>query len=197
MLDLPCVVPDRLLQSQLGQDRFVVMALKGKTGGTFVDIGAGQPWHLSNTLALQFGLHWNGVLCDVHWEADLRRQRSPAFVVGDAFAVDWRAMFAALAVDGRIDFLSLDLEPPELTERMLDLLPLDAVRFSVACIEHDAYRSPDGPDRQDRMRRRMLDLGYELIAEIAQDDWYVDPAAVDVERVTKAVMDHLGVSRED
>jgi hypothetical protein len=197
MLDLPCVVPDRLLQSQLGQDRFVVMALEGKTCGTFVDIGAGQPWHLSNTLALQFGLHWNGVLCDVQWEADLRRQRSPAFVVGDAFAVDWRAMFAALAVDGRIDFLSLDLEPPELTERMLDELPLDAVRFSVACIEHDAYRSPDGPDRQDRMRRRMLDLGYELIAEIAQDDWYVDPAAVDADRVTKSVMDHLGVGRED
>jgi phenylpyruvate tautomerase PptA (4-oxalocrotonate tautomerase family) len=40
----------------------------------------------------------------------------------------------------------------------------------------------------------MLDLGYVLIAEIAQDDWYVDPAVVDVERVTKAVMDHLGIS---
>jgi hypothetical protein len=43
----------------------------------------------------------------------------------------------------------------------------------------------------------MDDLGYELIAEIEHDDWWVDPAAVDVERVTKTVMDHLGVGRED
>jgi len=194
MLTFPCDLDPRLLQSQLGQDRFVIMALEGKIGGTFVDIGAGQPWHLSNTVALQFGLGWNGVLCDIEWQDALRKQRKPAFVVGDAFAVNWREMFTALAADGRIDFLSLDLEPPELTEKMLDQLPLDAVRFSVACIEHDSYRGPDGQDRQERMRRRMLDLGYELIAEIAQDDWYVDPAAVDVERVTKAVMDHLGIS---
>jgi hypothetical protein len=80
---------------------------------------------------------------------------------------------------------------------MLDQLPLDAVRFSVACIEHDSYRGPDGPDRQDRMRKRMDELGYELIAEIEHDDWWVDPAAVDVERVKRTVMDHLGVGRED
>lgn len=197
MLDLPCVVPDRLLQSQLGQDRFVVMALEGKTGGTFVDIGAGQPWHLSNTIALQFALGWNGVLCDIEWEDALRKQRCPSMVFGDAFRVKWLEVFQAIAVDGRIDFLSLDLEPPQLTERMLDLLPLDAVRFSVACIEHDAYRGKDGPARQDRMRERMFAHGYELVASIDQDDWWVDPAAVDVERVVRTVMDHLGVGRED
>jgi hypothetical protein len=196
MLTLPCVVPARLLQSQLGQDRFVIMALEGKTCGTFVDIGAGQPWHLSNTIALQFALGWNGVLCDIEWEDALKKQRKPSMVFGDAFRVKWLKVFQALAIDGRIDFLSLDLEPPELTEKMLDQLPLDAVRFSVACIEHDSYRGPDGPDRQDRMRRRMADLGYELIAQIDHDDWWVDPAAVDVKRVVKTVMDHLGIKSE-
>jgi predicted SAM-dependent methyltransferase len=196
MLTLPCNLDPRLLQSQLGQERFVIMALEGKTNGTFVDIGAGQPWFLSNTIALQGGLGWNGVLCDIEWQDALRKQRKPAFVFGDAFAVNWREMFEALAVDGRIDFLSLDLEPPELTEKMLDQLPLDAVRFSVACIEHDSYRGPDGPDRQDRMRRRMADLGYELITQIQHDDWWVDPAAVDVKRVVKTVMDHLGIKSE-
>jgi hypothetical protein len=42
----------------------------------------------------------------------------------------------------------------------------------------------------------MADLGYELIAQIEHDDWWVDPAAVDVERVKRTVMDHLGIKSE-
>ena len=190
MLDLPCSIEPRLLQSQLGQDRFVAMALEDKRGGTFVDIGAGEPWQISNTVALQYGLDWTGVLCDIEWAAELARLRKPCMVFSDAFNVKWREVFEALAVDGRIDFLSLDLEPPELTEKMLEQLPLDAVRFSVACIEHDAYRD-GGSERQQRMRKRMTDLGYELVAEIEQDDWWLDPAVVDVDRVEKAITDFL------
>ncbi len=190
MLDLPCSIEPRFLQSQLGQDRFVAMALEDKHGGTFVDIGAGEPWRISNTVALQYGLGWTGVLCDIEWAAELASLRKPCMVFSDAFNVKWREVFETVAVDGRIDFLSLDLEPPELTEKMLDQLPLDAVRFNVACIEHDAYRD-GGPERQQRMRKRMTDLGYELSVSIEHDDWWLDPAVVDVDRVEKTITDFL------
>jgi len=199
MLDLPCSIEPRLLQSQLGQDRFVAMALEDKRGGTFVDIGAGEPWRLSNTVALQYGLDWSGVLCDIEWAAELAKQRKPCMVFSDAFNVKWREVFEALAVDGRIDFLSLDLEPPELTEKMLDLLPLDAVRFSVACIEHDDYRGPRGKERRDRMRKRMRDSGYAHVACVEQDDWWVDSSVVDllrIDRIFRETEHRYGSARE-
>lgn len=180
---LPVDVPPQFLQSQFGQDRFVITATDHARDGTYCDIGAGEPWRLSNTLALQTELGWRGIHCDLEWHEAHKKQRSPLLNFADAFAVDWRKALAAIAIDGRIDFLSLDLEPPSRTEDVLRMLPLEDFRFSIICVEHDAYRD-GGKERRERMRSLIAHHDYELIGTagingLDIDDFWVDPQAID------------------
>lgn len=188
-IDLPCdgIDPD-LLQGQLGADRFVIEAYNRKRNGTFLDIGAGEPVRLSNTVALERCLGWTGVLCDIAHHEALMRERSSG-VVPDAFLVDWRTLIANMFPSGRIDFLSLDLEPPILTEYVMRILPWDAVRFGIVALEHDSYRE-GGPARQERMRAFMEANGYELFAEVAHDDWWIDPQVFNADELV-AKFSHL------
>lgn len=191
--DLPCDGLDpALLQGQLGADRFVIEAYNRKRDGTFLDIGAGQPLYISNTVALERGLGWTGVLCDVMYADQLRAERT-SIVVPDAFFVDWRTIIATTFPSGRIDFLSLDLEPPTLTENAMRILPWDAVRFGIVALEHDSYRD-GGPKRQERMRAFMEGHGYRLFAEVEHDDWWLDPAVFDVDEMHERFAELLEVA---
>ena len=170
--------------SQLGQDRLVAFALEGKRDGTYVDIGAGQPELISNTVVLEREFGWHGALCDIEYETRLTHERSKRNTVyGDAFAVSWKYVFDQLKdEDGWIDYLSLDLEPPERTINLLLTLPFDRAKFRVATIEHDRYRGSDGELRNDLVRNLMIWHGYLVFAEVTLDlngkpahieDWFI------------------------
>lgn len=47
--------------SQHGQDIWVLEQLNYKINGYFVDVGAGQPWELSNTWLLETQYAWSGI----------------------------------------------------------------------------------------------------------------------------------------
>lgn len=166
--------------SQVGQDAWVAHLLGADK--TYLDIGAGEPQLISNTYRLE-QMGWTGILCDIQHEERLRAERKAVAVYGDAFAVDWNGAIKA----DRVDYLSLDLEPPALTLRALCALPLDRVRFSAITIEHDAYRR-ELKVRQ-AMRGILSSFGYELVApdvcwisdsgkQCPFEDWWVDPTAV-------------------
>jgi len=171
-------------QSQFRQDEFVDRLLN-LDGGTFADLGAGDPVRFSNTVYLERVRGWRGICADPGFVEEHRAQRT-AIAYGDAFRVPWAAEIeeAGLVRDGAVDFLSLDLEPPDLTLAMLILLPLDRVRFRVACVEHDQWR-PGGDYRMERMRGMMISRGYDYVCTVADsnklgiEDWWVDPAYVD------------------
>lgn len=50
--------------SQIGQDLFVLFILNGKRNGFFVEIGAGDGVHLSNTYLLENEFGWTGILVE-------------------------------------------------------------------------------------------------------------------------------------
>jgi len=164
--------------SQAGQDAFALMVARRKT---YLDIGAGEPVSISNTKALE-DAGWSGILCDIEHADALRAGRKAHAVYGDFFAQDWRAIIHDFAKDGRIGYLSLDLEPPSLTLQALCKLPLDAVRFDCITVEHDLYRGSAAI--RSAMRGILRDAGYELVAPdvcVAIDgelrpfeDWWVD-----------------------
>ena len=84
----------------------------------------------------------------------------------------------------RIDYLSVDIEPPILTLKALQKVPLDKFRFSVITFEHDMYRTDNGHefDQQYTMRtsRELLSShGYSLIFANMQEDWWVDGTMFD------------------
>lgn len=171
--------------SQLGQDRFVAMLLEGKRNGTYFDIGAGDPEQISNTCVLERSFGWRGVLCDIEHEARLCANRAGNYVHGDALTLDYKARFDELQRDGWVDFLSLDLEPPDLTYLILMRIMSDPdIRFCVACVEHDAYRGGDaGARRRDIMRAIMESRGYIMVSEVGArtedgneimiEDWWI------------------------
>lgn len=52
--------------AQLYQDLFALWALKGKRGGYFVEVGAGDGVNLSNSLLLEDSFEWSGLLCETN-----------------------------------------------------------------------------------------------------------------------------------
>lgn len=163
-------------QAQLGQDRFVVEALQGKRNGTYIDIGAGDPIDISNTYVLEREFGWKGLLCekDPVLRAAIIAKRPKNYVVEDARTSHWPSLFEAYAVNGWIDYLSLDLEPPELTLEVLRAIPFDQFRFRIATVEHDLYRQ--GHQRMVEMASIMYANGYQYVgtAGLKQDGGSVD-----------------------
>ena len=170
-------------KAQLGQDRFVVDVLGGKRDGTYVDIGAGHPTDISNTYVLETRFAWRGVLCekDPSLLAEIMRRRAGNEVSTDALAADWHSLFSKIAKDGWIDYLSLDLEPPDLTLEVLRRLPLGPFKFRVATVEHDAYRD-GGHRRMMDMASIMYSHGYQCVGTaqmkvdgelLSIEDWWV------------------------
>lgn len=67
-------------KSQFGQDLFVAWALRFKQGGFFVEVGATDGVHLSNTFMLEKSLGWTGILVEParRWHVALGTARSCA-----------------------------------------------------------------------------------------------------------------------
>lgn len=171
--------------SQANQDAFVSACFEHKRNGTFLDIGAGDPFIISNTAMLERDLGWHGICCDIATHEKLRANRS-AIVVEDAFNEDWGTLAKSIAIDGKIDYLSLDLEPPIITLCALINLPLADIRFGVITIEHDAYRGFD--DIRTAMRAILLSHRYTMVASNVKvtglpfEDWWIDSDLVDLKR---------------
>lgn len=185
--------------SQAYQDAFAIACNGWKANGTFVDLGAGDPVAGSNTFALE-ERGWSGLVADIATENELRAHRIRSNVYGDAFdpAVDEEIRRHSV-----IDFLSLDLEPPELTLRRLASLPLGRVKFKVACVEHDLYRGNESIRAAMRgilewHGYRMAAADVRMLAEsedglvlVPVEDWWIHPQFVSL----SAAIDFAGVLR--
>lgn len=192
--------------SQAGQDAFVACVLDGKHGGTFVDLGAGDPYKYSNTFILESVFGWRGILADIETKDDLVDRRARGNVVyGDALdpALFLDIVEMADRNGGSIDYLSLDLEPPDITLVCLANLPLDRVRFRVLTVEHDRYRG--NSVLKYAMRGILEGFGYEPVAEdvrmiaklddgrhvlVPVEDWWIDPDLVEAE-VAREIADAI------
>ncbi len=174
--------------SQARQDLFAWLCRGQSNKGTFVDLGAGHPVNGSNTKFLE-EMGWRGILADIATFDDLCKERSEDNeIFADAFDPEVDAAIVALAGQYRtIDFLSLDLEPPMLTLQRLVTLPLDRVKFAVACVEHDLYRGNE--HIRAAMRGIMESRGYLCVAHdvhmlgytaslanlVPVEDWWIHP----------------------
>ena len=111
-------------------------------------------------------------------------QRGNDCHLADATTFDWKE---AIKNKGwkkkRFDYVSIDCEPPNITLKALQNLPLNDYRFSVITFESDLYAH--GPDCRDIQRRILNDLGYQIVArDVANggnqfEDWWIDPQVID------------------
>jgi len=165
-------------QSQIGQDEFVVEKLGGKTSGFYVDIACGFPQEISNTYVLEKHYDWRGISIDNdkeridQWEGN---RSTWGLIRADVFTLDLAEVLDQHEAPAIIDYLSLDLEPPNLTFAVLDNIPWDSYKFRLVTFEHDAYRN-NGKFVQPS-REFFLSKGYELVLpkkeHRKQEDWWV------------------------
>jgi hypothetical protein len=171
--------------SQIGQDLFVKRILQEKTNGLFLDIGGAWPIYLNNTYLLEKDYNWTGAsieLESVYEPQWIESGRKSKFFVQDALTADYDKIILDLLTESnkdRIDYLSVDLEPPIITLQALKKVPLTKFRFSVITFEHDMYRQDPGHNEgqlytMKESRNLLYNNGYRLVFANMQEDWWVD-----------------------
>lgn len=176
-------------QSDSGQESFVIAMLEGKRDGYYVEIGAADAVRHSNTLILETKYNWTGVGFDnvESCVEDHKANRRNPCLLADAMTFDYRTYFEENNFPHQIDYLQLDIEPPEHTLAALKQLPLDSYRFSTITYEHDYYNDPAKLDIKLEAEAILKRWGYSKVADnvIAPngnpfEDWWIDPQAVSV-----------------
>lgn len=172
--------------SQAGQDLFVLSLLDGKRNGVFLDLGCNQPILINNTYLLENRFGWTGLSVDIEEQYfDMYAFRSSKTLAADCTKLNWDRVIESLGTTS-IDYLSLDLEPPDVTLECLKTIPFDRVEFSVITFEHDAYRA--GDNVRTPSRRLLEENGYVRICSDVRvngfvfEDWYCNPKYIDVDR---------------
>jgi hypothetical protein len=174
--------------SQAAQDLFVLMCLDGKRNGTYLDLGCNHPIEISNTYLLEKSFDWTGIGYDIDASLVSKHEgirKNKAFVQ-DATKINFDETLKHYN-SNHIDYLSLDLEPADVTLECLKSIPFDKIEFSLITFEHDSYRF--GEYCRDISRYILEGAGYKRIcSDISNvyniyEDWYYNPKYVNFENI--------------
>lgn len=176
---------NEITYSQIGQDVFVKRILQEKRNGLFFDIGGGYPIHINNTYLFEKHYNWNGISIDlepIYQQQWVDSGRTSTFLVEDAIKANYHNLMGNLTRNtnsNRIDYLSVDLEPPINTLLALKQIPFDDFRFSVVTFEHDSYRENPGHNEGkyyilNESRYILSKYNYGIVFSNMQEDWWVD-----------------------
>ena len=173
--------------SQALQDIFVLSILDGKENGTYVEIGSAGPFQGNNTALLETDFNWRGFSLDIDPEEVERfnAERKNKCILLDATKANFNTLIHEYKLGETIDYLQLDIDPPEVTYKALTALPFDKLKFRVITYEHDHY-ADRSLEYRERSRVFLKSKGYKLVvSDIAPDsnssfeDWWVHPHLVD------------------
>lgn len=181
------------------QEIFVLCCLNGKKEGTFLDLGCGRPDHSSNTFLLEKHYNWRGVAVDLDKtslnEPGWQDRTRSTILLQDATLLNYKDVILKLNTS-HIDYLSLDLDPPEVTLKGLKNIPFNEVEFSVITFEHDRYRT--GETIKAAAYETFTSNGYiRVVDNIGNfEDWYVNPKYVDLVTVKPLLRTFTNTSSE-
>tara|TARA_R110000822_G_scaffold44751_1_gene120008 strand:+ start:3119 stop:4345 length:1227 start_codon:yes stop_codon:yes gene_type:complete len=169
--------------SQAFQDMFVLTMLNGKENGTYLEIGAADPFSGNNTALLETEFNWRGISLDIDPKEvqKFNNERTSKCILQDATIVDFNALLEKQKFSNVIDYLQLDVEPAEITYEVLLKIPFEKYKFAVITYEHDEYMDRS-LNYKELSRQYLKEQGYVLVVgDIAPDknsnyeDWYVHP----------------------
>ena len=166
------------------QDMFVLACLDGKRKGTYLEIGAGNPFTHNNTALLETEFDWKGI--SIEWSAhlayDFAQRRSNTIINANALDIDFEDLLVKHCMENTIDFLQIDTD--ETSIQVLRNMPFHRYKFNVVQFEHDAYRLDDAIRQE--ARQIMRDAGYEIVAQnisfrpdVEYEDWFVHRDIID------------------
>lgn len=176
--------------SQCYQDLFVLSMLDGKTKGTYLEIGAGDPFYGNNTALLK-DFKWKGVSIDyskaegAEFIKKWKKQRKEDIILDvDATQVDYVDICDKYIKSRHIDYLQLDVDPANNTYKVLENIPFNTLSFNVITYEHDYY-CDNSKSYREKSRKLLKDAGYVLVAgnispdkDSPYEDWWVNSSII-------------------
>ena len=168
--------------SQVWQDVFALVVNDAKIDGTFLEIGGAQPFIGNNTWLLEEGYNWKGLSIELDHElCAMWKDERPNTKLYEANALEFDYVKAVddLGLPRHMDYLSFDLEPPQVTLDTLRKFPLEKLHFNCITYEHDAYRQWGDV----YAHREIFNMhGYDLVGEnirnggCTMEEWYIHGA---------------------
>jgi hypothetical protein len=162
------------MSSQLGQDAIVDRFLKGQRNGYFVDLGACWFDNMNNSIFFEKERGWKGIAIeyDDKFTPGWKEHRpNTMHIVQDATTVDYQKLFDDYGMPKMIDYLSIDLEPPEVTLQCLYKVLEADYDYKVISFEVDYYRNTEV---RDTSRKLLWHCGYVLTGEVLDRGYHID-----------------------
>lgn len=159
--------------SEAYQDMFVLSVLNGKTGGSFLEIGSGNPFYGNNTALLEKQFGWTGIAVDLDTGLanSYNQHRKSRCFNANALEIDYEKLLSENNMPAEIDYLQIDIDPAEVSLECLKKIPFSTRKFGVITFEHDAYTQLD-PQVRTNARKILAENGYIPMARnIAPDHW--------------------------
>jgi hypothetical protein len=163
--------------SQLNQDIIVDRMMQQKVNGTFLDVGASYFDDMNNTYFFEKERLWRGVAVEIdeRYNEGWKNRPHTFYINEDALKVDYAKVLADNNMPDVIDYLSVDLEPPEVTYQAFCKIMETKYIFNVITFEVDYHRDTS---TRDPARKMVEDKGYYLVAEIKQGEYHIDDVYV-------------------
>ena len=175
------------------QDMFVLSILNGKKNGTYLEIGAQEPFFQNNTALLETDYDWKGVSIEIREDLCkmFEQQRKNTILCQDATKINYEQLLNDTFDTKEIDYLQVDCEPSKTTFEILLDIPFDKYKFAVITYEHDFFVDMTETYRT-KSRNYLKMMGYELVVSNASqnentpfEDWWVHPDLIDKETIEK------------
>ena len=179
--------------SQAYQDMFVLAILNGKRNGTYLEIGAQEPFTINNTALLETQFDWKGTSIEIREDLCkmFTEQRKNQIICKDATKINYERLIDDMNVGTDLDYLQVDCEPSKTTFEILTAIPFEKYRFAVITYEHDHYVDITFSYRE-KSRRFLKSYGYELVVkdvsfddEYTFEDWWIHPDLVNPDIVNQ------------
>jgi GR25 family glycosyltransferase involved in LPS biosynthesis len=173
--------------SQAYQDMFVLSILNGKRNGTYLEIGAQEPFYQNNSALLETQFDWKGISIEIREDLckKFAEERTNQILCKDATKINYEKLLDEFNQGTDIDYLQVDCEPSKTTFEILTAIPFEKYRFAVITYEHDHSVDVTGSYR-DKSRRFLKSFGYELaVKDVAPnddytfEDWWIHPELID------------------
>lgn len=175
------------------QDMFILSILNGKRNGTYLEIGAQEPFFQNNTAILETNYDWKGVSIEIREDLCkmFGQQRKNTILCQDATKINYEQLLIDNFDTNEIDYLQVDCEPSKTTFEILLDIPFDKYKFAIITYEHDFFVDMTETYRT-KSRNYLKMMGYELVVSNASqnentpfEDWWVHPDLINKETIEK------------
>ena len=167
----------------------------GKKSGTYLEIGAGDPFYGNNTALLR-EFNWKGVSIDysqaegAEFIKKWKKERPTNIILDeDATKLDYSKIVEKHIKTRYIDYLQIDVDPANNSYKVLENIPFDTLKFGVITYEHDYY-CDETKSYRDKARKLLRNAGYILVAgnispdkDSPYEDWWVNPSFIKVKPI--------------